>query len=474
MSYVSGPNGLGTIELKNSPLGDGSDFGDNRPFGVNGGPTALAVGDLNGDTFPDLAVTVPDTLDPTGQNGFIHLLINDGGSGQNWNGFRSSIQIPVGRNPVDLVLTDLDNDPAHRLDIAVVNRSSGSVTIFRNDGTDGNQDPILANATTLTGFSDPRGIAAGNLDRNFPSNPSERRYRSDIAVTNFASGTITTFSNTSTAGNLLFSSGSNLSVGNGPRRIVLADIDNDKDLPTTVRQQSILVLRPSESTLSVLHRNQDSEGFVQTDYLVGTDPVDIVVGHLRNVALPSDIAVVNQGSDSISILVNRSGGEFSPPANLSVGSAPSAIVATNVDGDDDLDLAFCSGAPGFREVQLLRNDISGPQLAFVLLNGQVTSGTSPKFIAAANVDNDSQQGDDLVTIDGTGARAFDNIKVIRNRLTDIICPPDFNHDASVDFFDYLDFVDAFSADDPSADFNGDTSIDFFDYLDFVDAFSIGC
>ena len=54
------------------------------------------------------------------------------------------------------------------------------------------------------------------------------------------------------------------------------------------------------------------------------------------------------------------------------------------------------------------------------------------------------------------------------------CPADFNNDNAVDFFDYLDFVDAFSSQLPAADFNGDSSIDFFDYLDFVDAFSIGC
>jgi hypothetical protein len=44
----------------------------------------------------------------------------------------------------------------------------------------------------------------------------------------------------------------------------------------------------------------------------------------------------------------------------------------------------------------------------------------------------------------------------------------------VDFFDYLDFVGAFSSSDASADFNGDTTIDFFDYLDFVGAFSTPC
>ncbi len=56
----------------------------------------------------------------------------------------------------------------------------------------------------------------------------------------------------------------------------------------------------------------------------------------------------------------------------------------------------------------------------------------------------------------------------------IRCPADFNQDGIVDFFDYLDFVDAFSANLPSADFNLDAVIDFFDYLDFVDAFSAGC
>ncbi len=55
-----------------------------------------------------------------------------------------------------------------------------------------------------------------------------------------------------------------------------------------------------------------------------------------------------------------------------------------------------------------------------------------------------------------------------------VCPADFNCDAGIDFFDYLDFVAAFSGEEPAADFNADTVIDFFDYLDFVAAFSGNC
>jgi len=54
------------------------------------------------------------------------------------------------------------------------------------------------------------------------------------------------------------------------------------------------------------------------------------------------------------------------------------------------------------------------------------------------------------------------------------CPADFNDSGAVDFFDYLDFVDAFASSLATADFNGDSIIDFFDYLDYVNAYSRGC
>ncbi|MBU6414423.1 MAG: hypothetical protein KGS45_13245 [Planctomycetes bacterium] len=55
-----------------------------------------------------------------------------------------------------------------------------------------------------------------------------------------------------------------------------------------------------------------------------------------------------------------------------------------------------------------------------------------------------------------------------------LCLADINQDGTLDFFDYLDFVAAFSEQLPPADFNYDGNIDFFDYLDFVAAFSNGC
>ena len=55
-----------------------------------------------------------------------------------------------------------------------------------------------------------------------------------------------------------------------------------------------------------------------------------------------------------------------------------------------------------------------------------------------------------------------------------ICPADFNQDDVVDFFDYLDFVQALSTNASDADFNADDAVNFFDYIDFVTAFETGC
>ncbi|MDX2147560.1 MAG: hypothetical protein SFZ23_08565 [Planctomycetota bacterium] len=63
---------------------------------------------------------------------------------------------------------------------------------------------------------------------------------------------------------------------------------------------------------------------------------------------------------------------------------------------------------------------------------------------------------------------------ISDAVTMTVCQADFNCDGQLDFFDYLDFASAFSAEEPTADYNGDAQIDFFDYLDFAQDVAFGC
>lgn len=54
------------------------------------------------------------------------------------------------------------------------------------------------------------------------------------------------------------------------------------------------------------------------------------------------------------------------------------------------------------------------------------------------------------------------------------CPADFTQDGTLDFFDVLAYLGAFSADLATADFNSDGTLDFFDVLAFLEAFDAGC
>ena len=54
------------------------------------------------------------------------------------------------------------------------------------------------------------------------------------------------------------------------------------------------------------------------------------------------------------------------------------------------------------------------------------------------------------------------------------CPADFNGDGTVNTLDVLSFLNAWSAQDPSADFNGDGTVNTLDVLAFLNAWSAGC
>jgi hypothetical protein len=98
-------------------------------------------------------------------------------------------------------------------------------------------------------------------------------------------------------------------------------------------------------------------------------------------------------------------------------------------------------------------------------------GTAATFAVTTNTPPTTGNAS-LTYFKTAGALALNGIRIPSNGS--VACPADFNADTTVDFFDYLDFVAAFSSNDPGADFNADTTIDFFDYLDFVAAFSSPC
>jgi hypothetical protein len=100
-------------------------------------------------------------------------------------------------------------------------------------------------------------------------------------------------------------------------------------------------------------------------------------------------------------------------------------------------------------------------------NANITGCSTQSIVSNFAIDQGQQV---KIRVGGNSASAF-GVGVLNVSLA---CAADFNADTVVDFFDYLDFVAAFSTNDPTSDFNSDGTIDFFDYLDFVADFSVGC
>ena len=108
-------------------------------------PTAVVVGDFNGDGNPDLAVAAAG-------NNRVYIYTGNG------NGtFSFAISYAVGSQPVAMIAVDLNNDG--KLDLAVANRQSGSVSVLLGHG-----DATFNTAVSYPVGLLPESIAAGSFN----------------------------------------------------------------------------------------------------------------------------------------------------------------------------------------------------------------------------------------------------------------------------------------------------------------------
>jgi len=166
------------------------------PFAQSDSPSAIAVGDFNGDGQPDLAVT------NSGANG-VNVFLNREGN------LSAVPAIPAtGDNPSSIAAADFNGDG--KLDLAVANAGSGDVTILlgKGDGT------FRVEASPTAGMA-PNSIAVG--DFNGDGVP-------DLAVANAGSGDVTILLG---KGDGTFRAAASPAAGAGSTSIVVADFNGD-------------------------------------------------------------------------------------------------------------------------------------------------------------------------------------------------------------------------------------------------------
>ena len=128
---------------------------------------------------------------------------------------------------------------------------------------------------------------------------------------------------------------------------------------------------------------QDSLFAPAVNYGVGSGPTSVFASDLDGDG-DNDLAVANYNSNNVSILRNNGDGTFQAAVNYGAGSAPQSIFACDLDNDGDNDLAVANWSSN--QVSILRNlsntgppphcaylpgDINGDDLR---LDGDVTYG----------------------------------------------------------------------------------------------------
>ena len=384
-------------------------------FAVDYDPVSVAIGDLNGDGKPDLVVANYNS---------VSVLFNTTTSGSTTPSFASSQDFSTGSDSISVAIADLNGDG--KPDLVVANEGSNTVSVLLNTTAPGANTPSFAAQQTFATGSGPFSVAIGDL--NGDGKP-------DLAVANLHSNTVSVLFNTTTPGSTTASFAAQQDLrhrqlsrlrGNcGPQRRWQAGLGRDELVIQhgvgivehhRARSHYAPVLRPSKpsspaaiparwrladlngdgkpdlvvanlslssNTVSVL-LNTTAPGATtpsfaaRQDFATGSGPASVAIADLNGDGKP-DLAVANQGSNTISVLLNTTTPGSTTPSfttgqDFAVGSVPYSVSIGDLNGDGKPDLVVANLRSD--TVSVLLNTSSLTPTVSVADNGGIYNGSA--------------------------------------------------------------------------------------------------
>jgi FG-GAP-like repeat/Abnormal spindle-like microcephaly-assoc'd, ASPM-SPD-2-Hydin len=187
------------------------------------------------------------------------------------------------------------------------------------------------------------------------------------------------------AQNYLFNE-AGFTTGTSPEALASADFNGDG-------QPDLAVVDHGAATVSVLLGLSNGTFAPKVDYAVGDDPDSVVAADFNNDG-KMDLAVVSSSGNSVSLLIGVGNGTFTVSGTLATGNNPDSIAAGDFNGDGNIDLAV--------------SNFNDSTVSIFLGNGDGTFGagttystgasTSPESVAVGDFNKDGKL--DLATADG--------------------------------------------------------------------------
>ena len=181
---------------------------------------------------------------------------------------------------------------------------------------------------------------------------------------------------------------SSYTAGSGPDTVAVGDFNGDGKL-------DLAVANNVSNNVSVLLGKGDGTFHAAVNYGAGTNPTSVAVGDF-NGDRKLDLAVANWNGNDVSILLGNGDGTFQPAVNYNVTFGPQSVAVGDFNGDGKLDLAVAN--------------YFGEALSILLGNGDGTfqahvnyqAGSGPVWVAVGDFNGDGRLDFAVTDFDGSG------------------------------------------------------------------------
>ena len=229
--------------------------------------------------------------------------------------------------------------------------------------------------------------------------------------------------------------GSPFPSGSNPHSVAVSDFNGD-GIP------DLAAANKGDNTVSIF-LGSGSGAFTASSaspVAVGTSPVSVAVSDFNGDGIP-DLAVVNLGDNTVSVMLGNGSGGFTPAPNspFAVGNAPYYVAVADFNNDGNADLAVSNATDGTVTI-LLGNGAGG----FTAASGSPYAvGSAPYAVAVADFNGDGNadmavanaNSNNVTVLLGDGSGGFN--AALGSPFAVGNCPyslavADFNHDGNPD------------------------------------------
>jgi ankyrin repeat protein len=380
-------------------------FAAQQDFNPGEGPISATVGDLNGDGRLDLAVVnlIANS---------VSVLLNTTAPGAATPSFAAKQDFATGASPLSVAVGDLNGDG--RLDLAVGNSTFSTVSVRLNTTAPGAATPSFAASQDFDTGMNPQSITLGDLNGDG---------KLDLAVANFNTNTMSVLLNTTAAGAATpsFAAKQDFATGAGPVSVTLGDLNGDG-------KSDLAVVNFISGTVSVLLNatvpGAATPSFVaKQDFAAGTSPVFVTVGDLNGDG-KLDLAVANLNSNTVAVLFNTTALGAATPGfathqDFATGTSPLSVTVGDLNGDGKLDLAVANGNTGSTVSVLLSTTAPGAAAPSFAAHQEFATGANPQSVTVGDLNGDGKL--DLVVANSGSA----TVSVLLNTTATGAATPSF-------------------------------------------------